>query len=141
MALYPLCHHGEDPEAAIRHAASAIEKKVVEQSVRQDFLAFLGFYGKLGYPTADVLGIIGRENMRDSAFYQEVLAEGEEIGKLKERRASILEVLQARFGEQEAEPFAATLAKIESRDVLSSLLRTASRCASPDEFQAALAST
>ena len=59
MALYPLCHHGEEAEAAIRHAASAIEKAVAEQSVRQDFLAFLGFYGKLGYPSADVLGIIG----------------------------------------------------------------------------------
>ena len=76
MALYPLCHHGEGAEAAIRHAASAIERTVTEQSVRQDFLAFLGFYGKLGYPTADVLGIIGRENMRDSAFYQEVFADG-----------------------------------------------------------------
>ena len=141
MALYPLCHHGEEAEVAIRHAASAIEKAVAEQSVREDYLAFLGFYSLLGYPTANVLGIIGRENMRDSVFFQQVFAEGKEEGELKARRASILEVLQARFGEQATDPFAPTLAKIESLDVLSSLTKIASRCSSPDEFQGALAST
>ena len=144
MALYPLCHHGEDPEAAIRHAASAIEKTEVEQSVREDYLAFLGFYGLLGYPTLNVLDIIGEEKMRDSVFYQQVFAEGEEKGEtqgaLRERRASILEVLQDRFGQQGAEPFVPTLFKIESLDVLRALTRTANRCGSLDEFQAALAS-
>jgi len=79
--------------------------------------------------------------MRDSAFFQEVFAEGKEEGKLEEKRASIFEVLQARFGEQATAPFAATLAKIESLDVLRSLHLTAIRCLSLDEFQAALAAT
>ena len=79
--------------------------------------------------------------MRDSVFFQEVFAEGKELGELDARRASVLEVLQARFGEQAAAPFAATLAKIENLDVLSSLHRMAIRCASLDEFEAALAST
>ena len=73
----------------------------------------------------------------ESEFYKQVFAEGE----LKARRAAILEVLQARFGEEAAEPFIATLAKIESQEVLRSLTRIASRCSNPDEFQAALAST
>ena len=75
--------------------------------------------------------------MRDSAFYKEVFGEA----AMEERRASILEVLQDRFGKQEATPFVAALAKIESLDFLRSLNRTASRCANLEEFQAALASS
>jgi hypothetical protein len=79
--------------------------------------------------------------MRDSEFYKQVFAEGKELGALTGRRASILEVLQVRFGEQAADPFAASLARIESLDLLRSLNRTAIQSASLDEFQVALAST
>jgi hypothetical protein len=136
MALYPLCHHGEEAEVVIRHAAAAIESAVAEQSARQDFLSFLGFYGLLGYPAVNVLEIIGRENMRDSTFYQEVFHDG----ALEERRASILEVLQARFGEKAANPFAALLGRIDNLDFLRSLNRSAIQCVSLEEFQVALAS-
>jgi hypothetical protein len=45
MALYPLCHHGEDPEAAIRHAAAAIERNASDVLERRDFLTFLSILG------------------------------------------------------------------------------------------------
>ena len=75
--------------------------------------------------------------MRNSAFYQEVFADATLVAK----RAWVLDVLLERFGEQAAQPFTPMLAKIESQEILNFLHRTAIRCASLDEFQAALSST
>jgi hypothetical protein len=139
MALYPLCHHGEDPEAAIRHAPSAIEKTVVEQSVRQDFLAFLGFYSLLGYPTVNVLEIIGEENMRDSAFFQQVFAKGETEGELRARRADIIRVLRSRFKITQTVDLVSALGSIDDPERLDSLFDLALDCAGLGEFQKSLA--
>ena len=98
MALYPLCHHGEEPEAAIRHAAEVIEKTASDVLDRRDFLTFLGIYAKMKYPLVDAANIIGREKMRESAFAQEWVAEGREEGSLMTRRTDIHEILADRFG-------------------------------------------
>ena len=58
MALYPLCHHGEDPEAAIRHAAEAIEANAKDVLERRDFLTFLSIYAELRYPLENVMNIL-----------------------------------------------------------------------------------
>ena len=84
-----------------------------------------------------MLGPIPIVGMAGLLGYAQVSAEA----AMEERRASILELLEDRFGKHEVEPFVSTLARIESLDFLRSLNRTASRCASLDEFQAALAST
>ena len=82
---------------------------------------------------------------RNSAFVKQMFSEGtvegETQGALKATRASILEVLHARFGDRAAAPFATTLAKIDSLAVLHALIRSASLCSRLDEFQTALAST
>ena len=137
MALYPLCHHGEEAEVAIRHAASAIEKAVAEQSVREDYLAFLGFYSLLGYPTANVLGIIGRENMRDSAFFQQVSAEGES----KARRADIIRVVRSRFEVAQTDDLASALSSINDPERLDALFDLALDCRNLADFQAAILAT
>ena len=134
MALYPLCHHGEEPEAAIRHAAEAIEKNASDIIEQRDFMTFLSIYGVLRYPLIDVVGIIGREKMRDSPIAQMWVEEG----SLMTRRVDIHEILADRFGADAAEPFVAPLNSITDWGALNRLFKMAYRCATIDEFEAAL---
>jgi hypothetical protein len=134
MALYPLCHHGEDPEAAIRHAAAAIEANATDVMERRDFLTFLGIYAKLKYPLVNAANIIGREKMRESLFAQEWVEEG----SLITRRADILRVLRSRLKLTQTEEFTPLLDLIKEPDRLDHLLDVALECATLDEFRAAL---
>ena len=134
MALYPLCHHDEEPEAAIRHAAEAIEQNADHVLERRDFLTFLGIYSKLRYPLVNAIDIIGREKMRESAFAQEWVAEGILISM----REVIQGILIDRFGESAAEPFIVSLGMITSREELNRLVKIAYRCPTLAEFEAAL---
>ena len=138
MALYPLCHHGEDPEAAIRHAAAAIEANASDVVERRDFLTFLGIYSKMKYPLVGAIDIIGREKMRESAFAQEWVEEGREEGSLINGRAYVLRVLRSRLKLTQTEEFASALDLIKEPDRLDHLLDVAATCATIDEFRAAL---
>lgn len=81
-------------------------------------------------------GVIGRENTRDSAFFQEVSAEGES----KARRADIIRVLRSRFGLAQTDNLASALGSTSDPERLDALFDLALACTSLDEFQAALAS-
>ena len=134
LALYPLCHHEEEPEAAIRHAAEAIEKNASDIIEQRDFMTFLSIYGVLRYPLIDVVGIIGREKMRESPIAQMWVEEG----SLMRLRASILRVLRSRQKLTETDEFAPALELIKEPDRLEHLLDVAATCATIDEFREAL---
>ena len=134
MALYPLCHHEEEPEAAIRHAATAIEKNASDIIEQRDFMTFLSIYAVLKYPLIDVVGIIGREKMRDSPIAQMWVEEG----SLMRLRASILKALRLRLKVNQTEEFAATLELIKETDRLDHIQDVALTCSTIEEFRAAL---
>jgi hypothetical protein len=94
----------------------------------------------MAWLAADVLGIIGRENMRDSAFFQQVLAEGEELGESKARRADIVRVLRSRFKLANTDDLTSALSSTVDPERLDALFDLALDCTSLDEFQATLAS-
>jgi hypothetical protein len=62
--------------------------------------------------------------MKESSFYQEIMAEG---GLVAQRKA-VIEVIEARFGAKAAVPFAESLQSIADSAQLSRLLRLAARC-------------
>src|SRR5205823_3694666 len=76
MALYPLCDHGQPLPQAITEAATAIRRRQLDSVQRADLLTTLGIFGRLKDRTLDVLSLIGREQMRDSPFYQQLVEEG-----------------------------------------------------------------
>jgi hypothetical protein len=139
MALYPLCRHGRSPQEAIRQAAGAIEGCVAATGERSDFLTLLGIFGKLAYPRLDVGGIIGREKMKESKFYQEILGEGEVKGELKARRADLLRVLRMRFGPDVAAELAGVVAGLDDPQRVAQLFELATTDVSLEEFRSALA--
>jgi hypothetical protein len=134
MALYPLCHHGEDAEAAIRHAAESIERNASDVLERRDFLTFLGVYSNMRYPLVNAIDIIGREKMRESAFAREWF----EDGSLQTLRASILRVLRSRKKLTQTDEYSSALELVKEKDRLDHLLEVAATCATIDEFRAAL---
>jgi hypothetical protein len=139
MVLYPLCRHRRSSRSALVHAAGAIAAAVPDVVVRADLLTTLGLFGRLVHPEIDVWQLIGREQMRESSLYQEILEEGRAEGRLETQRAYILEVLQTRFGSQAATTCSASLAGISNSVRLERLFRRALVCAGPEEFQHDLA--
>jgi hypothetical protein len=138
MALLPLCDHGRTDEDAVKHAARTITARVADTTVRADLLASLGFFGKLAYPLLDAFALIGRENMRESTFFQEILAEGRAEGDLLRGRRDVLEALGVRFGTDAAAEFREVLDTITDAAQLSELLRTAIKCRGIGGFRRAL---
>jgi hypothetical protein len=141
MALYPLCRHGRPWRGAVSYAAGVIQEQVTNPMARGDLLTTLGIFGKLAYPGLDVFQLIGREAMRESKFYQEIIEEGRLEGRLEEKRADIGEVLEARFGTEAAEEFRDVIGNVTELPRLSKLLRLASRCDRLVDFRRALRST
>lgn len=135
MALYPLCRHRESPRQAVAHAAAVIERGEVDRGNRAETLAILSVFGKMMYPTLDVLAVIGREKMIESKFFEEVQA----IGALDRGREDTLAVLEERFGRAQAAEFAAAVNALDDSARLNQLLRLAVRCAGPEEFRQAVA--
>jgi predicted transposase YdaD len=141
MALSPLCDHGRSQVEIVRHAAQRIAAIVADTTVRADLLASLGFFGKLAYPQLDAFALIGRENMRESTFFQEILAEGRAEGRLETRRADVVEALTIRFGPDAAAEFTDHLNAIQNLEQLSALLRAAIKCRGVGGFRRVLATT
>ena len=128
MALYPLCRHGRPRATAVVHAAQKITERATDTIARADLLTTLCIFGKLAYRELDVLQLIGREQMRESKFFQEILEEGRVEGVLERARADVHEIIALRFGEAAAARFQATLRRIADPERLSHLLRLAIQC-------------
>jgi hypothetical protein len=134
MALYPLCQHGLDLPRAVAHAAAAIRRRELDSARRADLLTTLGIFGRLKDRSLDALSIIGREQMRESPFYQQIAEEGEQLGL----REAILQVLTIRFSAAAAKEHEEGLNRIENLEQLKELHKIAIRCRRVSQFRRAL---
>jgi predicted transposase YdaD len=82
--------------------------------------------------------LIGRQAMRESKFYQEILEEGREEGREEGLRHAVREVLVQRFGESAASEFADSLGLVHDLEPLSKLLTAAVKARSLVGFKKAL---
>lgn len=146
MMLYPLCRHGRRSREAVRHAARIIEERVAERVQLADSLFILNIFGGLAYPNLDVRAIIGREKMKESRFYRDILAEGREEGReigllegeVKAKRADLLDLLKIRFSESFATEVSPTINAITDSAEFTPLFHLAIRCSRIAKFRAAL---
>jgi hypothetical protein len=134
MALLPLCDHGRAEEDVVTYAAEHIVGTVSDTKVRSDLLTTLGIFGKMRYPALDAFALIGREHMRESPFYQEILTEG----AMQAQRKAVLKVLAARFGEGAGEEFRDELETIMDESRLWELHGAATKCRTVGGFRRAL---
>jgi hypothetical protein len=143
MPLYPLCRHHRPRREAVTFAARTIAEREGDPVVRADLLTTLCIFGKLAYPELDAVGLIGREQMRESKFYQEILeegrVEGRTEGELRRAQADVREVIEERFGAEAAAEFGEALGAIRDPDTLSRLHRQAIRCRRLADLRRALA--
>jgi hypothetical protein len=124
MALYPLCRHSRPPRQAVTHAAAAIGRAGGSSRQRADLLTVLGIFGRLAYPDLDTFALIGREQMKESPAYQEIMDEGSVLT----RRADILDNLEARFGPEAAEQVRGDVQAVEDLARLGRLHRLSVLC-------------
>ena len=89
---------GRPARQAVAHAAGAITAATADTIIRADLLTTLAIFGKLAYGQLDVIGLIGREHMKESALYAEI---GDEA-RVETAQADVLTVLEERFGGQAA---------------------------------------
>lgn len=134
MALLPLCDHGRTEEDAVNFAARRITEEVQDSVVRANLLTSLGFFGRRASPHLDVFGLIGRESMSHSSFYQEIMAEG----RLEALRDALLDALTIRFGSEAATEFTEALNRIADPDRLRQLHRSAIKCRAISGFRRAV---
>ncbi len=135
MTLYPLSHHEREPADAVRYAARVIERRTRDTIRRADLLTVLSIFGRLAYRPLDTIALIGREKMRESLAYHQILDEG----RLESRRADTLAAVEVRFGSEAATQVAAAVNALEDLPQLDQLLRLAIGCAAINEFHEALA--
>jgi hypothetical protein len=135
MALSPLFCQDESEEAVVTHAARAIKMHSADRMREADLLTVLAIFSKLTNPKFDALHVIGREAMKESKFYQEIMEEGE----VNARRADVLTVLNARFGKPNAVALKQELEYVQDSTVLSELLDRAVKCRSLEGFRRSLA--
>jgi hypothetical protein len=134
MALYPLCRHGKTPRQAVTHAAAAIERAPVGARQRADLLTVLGIFGRLAYPELDTFALIGRELMKVSPAYQEIMDEG----RVEQSRADILMNLEERFGTEADEQVRADVQSVEDLTRLDRLHRLSASCSDLAAFREGL---
>jgi hypothetical protein len=131
MALYPLCDHGQEGSDAIAHAAESIRHQALDSVRRADLLTTLGIFGLLKNQKLDVFSIIGREQMRESAFFQQVADEA----KVESTREDVLEVLRLRFGDEAVSEFQQAINSIQHLDQLKALHRLAIQSRRVSQFR------
>ena len=136
MALYPLCRHGKPRRRAVSYAAGVIQERVTDPTARGDLLTTLGIFGKLAYPGMDVFQMIGREQMKESKFYQEIMEEG----ALAKARADVIHALALRFGSENAAEFRELLEDIVDEHQLTELHGRAILCQDLEDFRQSLGS-
>jgi predicted transposase YdaD len=130
MALSPLCRQELPPQGVLGHAAKVIGQHTPDMVQRTDLLTTLGIFGKLTYPALDVFQLIGRREMQESKFYQEI----QEEAHVEMARQYILDELEARFGSQ-GPGLATALNDITDSKRLNRLHRLALHCASLEQFR------
>lgn len=135
MALYPLFRHHQTPEVATAQAARAIRTQSVDIIRRADLLTVLAIFSKLATPGFDPLGVIGRQAMKESPLYEQIMQEGRE----EAFRANTLDLLGSRFGKNSAGPLAEKLALVHSMDDLTQLFHKAIKCRTLGGFRKLLA--
>jgi predicted transposase YdaD len=135
MALYPLCQHGMELPQALVYAASAIRRRELDSARRADLLTTLGIFGRLKNRTLDALSIIGREQMRESPFYQQILEEGRQL----HAREAVLQVLTIRFGPEAAKEQEEAVNRIENLEQLEELHKIAIKSRRFSQFRRAVA--
>jgi hypothetical protein len=131
MALSPLCRPARSPQAMLGHAAEAITAHAPDTVQRADLLTTLAIFGRLAYPEIDVLQLIGREHMKESKVYDQIMEEG----RAESRREDIAAALEVRFGLPAAKEFAPALETIMDTARLARLHRLALRCSSLEQFR------
>ena len=110
-------------------------KAVTANTIRRaDLLTTLAIFGKLAYKQLDVMGLIGREHMKESALYAEI---GDEA-RIETAQADVLAVLEERLGGQAAASCHDAVQRVTNQDKLRRLLRLAARCANIEGFQRGL---
>jgi len=134
MALYPLCRHGRPAKQAVAYATGAITAATADTIIRADLLTTLAIFGKLAYRQLDVMGLIGREHMKESALYAEI---GDEA-RVETAQADVLAVLEERLGGPAATSCRDAVQRVTKQDKLRRLLRLAARCADIEAFQRGL---
>lgn len=134
MAIYPLCRHQKSGQESIQHSAGQIEAHERDSAKRADLLTTLGIFGRLAYPGLDALSLIGREKMRESKAYLEILEEGE----INRARRDLLGIIAKRFGTQARNSSRAAVNAIDDGERLFNLLLLASTAESIDEIKHAL---
>jgi predicted transposase YdaD len=99
----------------------------------------MAIFVKLAYPTIDVMQIIGREQMRESKFLQEVEEEARTEGRVEGRRAALLETLDLRFGSDSSAVLSEAVRGLNDPEKLAELQRVATTCRRLADFRRALA--
>jgi hypothetical protein len=131
MALSPLCRQDRSAQAVVGHAAEAIAAHACDTIQRADLLTTLAIFGRLAYPQIDVLRLVGREQMKESKVYDQIMEEG----RVESRREDILAALEIRFGLPAAKEFTSALDTITDNARLARLHRLALRSSSVEEFR------
>jgi hypothetical protein len=134
MALYPLCRHGQDLAEAVVYAATVIRRQELDSVRQADLLTSLSIFGKLRDRRIEFPSIIGREQMLESPFYQEIVEEGQQI----QSREDVLEILKIRFGAKAAKEFKEAVNRLENLEQLTELLKIAIKCRTLSQFRRAL---
>jgi predicted transposase YdaD len=127
----PLCRQARPAREALAYAVAAITQGETDAVVRADLLTTLAIFAKLAYPRLDVLGLIGREQMRESKIYEEIKDEG----RLEVRRADVLEAVEIKFGAEARSEFAPLLEAVRDSDRLAALHRLVLRARDLSEFR------
>jgi predicted transposase YdaD len=131
MALSPLCQQERAPLDILGKATQAITAHTPDTVQRADLLTTLAIFGRLAYPQIDVVQLIGREQMKESKVYDQIMEEG----RVESRREDILAALEIRFGLPAAREFAPALNAITDSERLARLLRLTLRCSSVEQFR------
>jgi hypothetical protein len=127
MALSPLCRQQRTPHDAVKHAAANISAQTPDAIQRADLLTTLAIFGKLAYPSIDVVGLIGRDQMKESKVIEEF--------QVETAREYILQVLDAKFGPSASSEFAPLLQAVTDRDRLARLNRLAAQATALKQFR------
>ena len=130
------------PEDWMRECVRAVEALQLDVRDKTNFLGNMLTLGGLVYNPQIIFDIISEETMYESSIAQHFAErgrrEGIEIGREEGRMLSILDVINTRFGSNNAAQLKPTLEAIEDTALLPQILIKASQVETFDEFQQAV---
>ena len=126
-------------EEWVRECVRAVDELNLDARDKTNFLGNMLTLGGLVYNPQTIFDIISEETMYESSIAQHFAErgrrEGIEIGREEGRMLSVLDVIDARFGSNNAEQLKPTLEAIEDTALLPQILIKASEVETFDEFQ------